>query len=303
MPPSVAAEGFFDWLRECWPRFDWARARVHRSCFHDVAILVPELVARASRHGEQVERVRREHGVLDALAALALPFAVPRCLSGVIARAGRAGMLATYVPGAPRPGVSWGDAAGPIGGVLRALSAADVALVRERLPAPRAWCGGARWPALVEERLVPRLPGDLRSAAVAVVDTVLEAERGVPQALVHGDFGPHNLLWGGSVGGAGGVGSAGGVSGLIDFDHACVGDPAMDVASLISFFGAAAVGSVIDPPTLERGMLHRASLTLQLAAAAELLGDDALREHALGNFVSRTRAGTVYDPGGQRPSG
>jgi aminoglycoside phosphotransferase (APT) family kinase protein len=114
---------------------------------------------------------------------------------------------------------------------------------------------------------------------------------GVPPALVHGDFSPHNLLWDGD-----------GVAGLIDFDHACVGDPAMDIAPLIGFFGATAVGSIVDAPTLERGMLHRASLSLQVAAAADLLGDEALRHHALKNFVTRTRARTLYDPGGRAPT-
>lgn len=297
-PPDLmvgsAAPPLVGWLRERWPAYDWARAEVRRACFHDVAILAPDVVARVSRHGDQAARVRREHGVLEALAAVPLPVAVPRNLSEVVAHAGRAGMLTTYVPGEPRPDISWAEAVGPIGGVLRALSGADVAGVRGRLPAPRAWCGGGEWPTLVRERLAPRLPGDLRSTAAAVVSAVLEAERGVLPAFVHGDFGPHNLLWNGD--------DVDGIAGLIDFDHGCVGDPAMDAAPLIGFFGAAAVESVVDLPTLERGMLHRASLSLQVAAAGELLGDDALRDHALANFAARTRAGTLYDPGGRAPS-
>ncbi|HEX2037663.1 MAG TPA: aminoglycoside phosphotransferase family protein [Chloroflexota bacterium] len=280
------------WLQACWPAYDWARALVHRSCFHEVAIVAPEVVARVSRHGDQVARVRREHSVLRALAAVALPVEVPRTRSEVVAWEGRAGMLTTYVPGQPRPGVSWHEAAGPVGEVLRALAGADVTPLRGRLPVPRAWCGGEQWPAMVRERLAPHLPADLRSRAEAVVGAVLEAERGAAPALVHGDFGPHNLLW-----------DRDGVVGVIDLDHACLGDAAMDAATLIGFFGAAAVETVVDSRTLERGMLHRATLALQLAAAAELLGDEPLRDHALGNFVARARARTLYDPGGRHPPG
>jgi hypothetical protein len=180
VPPLVS------WLRESWPGYDWARADVRASCFHDVAILAPAVVARVARHGARAARVRRQHGVLEALAGARLPFAVPRNASGVVTGAGRAGMLTTWVPGESRPDVPWAALAGPVAGVLRALAGVDVAALPRRLPPPRA---------------------------------------------------------------------------------------------------------------------HRASLVLQLAAAAELLGAAALREHALGNFVARARAGTLYDPGRRAPPG
>jgi hypothetical protein len=49
-------------------------------------------------------------------------------------------------------------------------------------------------------------------------------------------------------------------------------------------------------------MRHRASLPLQVAAAAELTGDQHLRDHALTNFTTRLAAGTLYDPAGARPT-
>jgi hypothetical protein len=134
------------WLQKCWPAYDWARAQIHRACFHDVAILAPAVVARVSRHGDQAARVRREHGVLESLAMVPLPFGVPRALSEVVARAGRAGMLTTYVPGESRPDIPWAQAAGPISNVLRALSRVDVGAVHGRLPVPHAWCGGENGP-------------------------------------------------------------------------------------------------------------------------------------------------------------
>lgn len=179
-----------NWLATSWPNYPWSRAELRHACFHDVAILAPEVVARVSRHGEQEARLRREHATLDSVAAVPMAVAVPRTLSRVVARDGRAGMLTTYLPGEPRPDIPWATAAGPIAAVLRALSGADIALVRHRLPAPRAWCGGSEWPDLVRERLAPHLPADLSPVAIAAVDAALEAEQGIPPTLVHGIIHP-----------------------------------------------------------------------------------------------------------------
>ena len=46
-------------------------------------------------------------------------------------------------------------------------------------------------------------------------------------------------------------------------------------------------------------LLHRASLSLQVAAAAELRHDTTPRDFALANFGERYWAGTLYDPDGQ----
>lgn len=281
-----------DWLDESWPAHGWARARVAHGCFHDAAVLEPEVVARVSRHGEQAARVRREHEILAVVEAAGLPVAVPRNASGVVVRGGRAGMLTTFVPGKVRGDAPW-EAVGPAArSLLAALSRADVVGTVRGLPGPRAWCGGAAWQDVVREQLVPRLPAGVRAAAVAAVAGVLEAERGVRPALVHGDLGPHNLPWEGER-----------VVGLLDFDHSCAGDPAIDAATLIGAYGAAAVGEIVDGRTLERGMVHRASLALQLAAAAHELGDGPLRDHALGNFARRASNGTLHDPGGRVPAG
>jgi hypothetical protein len=122
-----------DWLQASWPAHDWARAELRASCFHDVALLAPDLVARVARHGARPVRLRRQHAVLAALAGVRLPFAVPRNASGVVARAGRAGMLTTWAPGEPRLDVPWTEAAGPAAAGLRAV---DVAGLPGRLPAP-----------------------------------------------------------------------------------------------------------------------------------------------------------------------
>ncbi len=108
--------------------------------------------------------------------------------------------------------------------------------------------------------------------------------------LVHGDFGHHNVLWQGTD-----------AVSLIDVDNACIGDPANDIAPLIGSYGARQVAQVASDELLHRGMAHRATLSLQVAAAAQLAGRHALRDHALSYFIRRNEAGTLYDPEGITP--
>ncbi|WP_019926820.1 aminoglycoside phosphotransferase family protein [Nocardia sp. BMG111209] len=274
------------WLLDVWPDHDWERATVRQGCFHDVAV-TGSAVARVSRHGSQPQRLAREHAALTAVTAANLPVEHPRPLSEVVDRRDRSAMLVTVAPGAEGPQPDWDTVADELGALLRDLHGTAVG----PMPAPRSWCGGARWPDIVTDSVIPELPAEGVTAAHRVVADILTAEAAVPACFVHGDFGPHNILWHGSK-----------IRSLIDFDHSCVGDPAIDYASLISFYGAAAVGALSgDPALLDRALRHRAGFTLQLAAAAILVGDEKLFRHAIGNFGSRLRAGILHDPGGWTP--
>lgn len=287
----MVASGVVAWLKDVWPLYSWQGAHVLEACFHEVAVQAPEVVGRVSCHGVQTERVQREHRVLELLADVRLPYDLPRPLSGVVSRNGRTGMLTSFVAGEQRPDIEWQSAAGQIRNALAAFAQVTPGPWADRMPEPRSWCGGRRWPELVHQRLLHRLPRDLQPLASAVVTDVLDAEKTAAKTqLVHGDFGPHNILWSGDQ-----------IVGLLDVDHACLGDPAIDAATLISFFGAEHVSQIVDQDVIDRAMIHRASLTLQLATAADLLGDSGLRDHALGNFASRSRAGTLHDPGGRQP--
>ena len=167
------------------------------------------------------------------------------------------------------------------------LAALHAAPVSAQLRPARQWCGGESWPHIVDE-ITDALGQPLRAEAARVVADVAEAERSAPRCFVHGDFGPHNLLF-----------QDGRISGLIDFDNACVGDPAMDFAPLIGFYGSTAVAQITNSRMVERARIHRASLSLQVAAAAQLVGDTVLRDYALGNFAARVGAGTLYNPAPQ----
>lgn len=225
---------------------------------------------------------------MSAVAALQLPIAVPAVVSGPVTHGERTGVLTSLVPGRHRSGVAWRDVGSALIAILEALHRSSHA--HDRLAPPRDWCGGAEWPSIVRAALVPRLPAEVRPQAVTVVDAVLAVEQDALPTLVHGDFGLHNVLWRGST-----------VSGLVDLDHACWGDPAIDIAPLVGQFGAQQLADDVDPVILRRAMHHRAGLPRQVAAAAELAGNAALRDHALTNFVRRSAAGTLYDPDGRQP--
>ena len=75
----------------------------------------------------------------------------------------------------------------------------------------------------------------------------------------------------------------------------------VDEMRVISFHGASSVMPLGEPDEIRRAMLHRATLPLQVAAAAHLAGLGSLRNHALGNFERRAVEGTLFDPSGERP--
>lgn len=139
----------------------------------------------------------------------------------------------------------------------------------------------------MSRELAPLLGPSAADVAEVQVQPALDVERDVAPTLCHGDFGPHNILW------AGGTAAS-----VIDWDHACIGDPAIDLAPLISFHGASALCALASAEEVRRAKIHRATLPLQVAAAARLAGLEPLRDHALANFERRLAEGTLFGPGG-----
>jgi hypothetical protein len=272
-----------------WPDHDWAGATAQHGAFHEVLVIAGDVVARLAKQPEAGDRVAGAHRTLSRITA-AGRWPIPTVVGDVRRTAdGRCGMLTTWLPGVHREDATWPEVAGELGALLRALASGAVLRVAGDLPPPRAWCGGARFPDIVRKDLVPALPTRDGQAAMAVIAEMEAAESGaVP---VHGDLGMHNIMWD----------TQGRIQGLIDLDHAAVGDPAIDVAPLLGRFGWAALTDVVEPDVLRRAMLHRATLSLQVAAAGWLVGDRDLRAVGLGNFVRRRAAGTLYDPTGRSP--
>lgn len=264
-----------------------------RGAFHEVAVL-EDVVARVATGDAARERTDREAATLRAVAPLGLSLDVPHCVGGPVHLGGVSGLLCTFVPGHAQPDAPWEEVRDGMARVLAALRA-----VRPEdhghatLPTVRAWCGGPGWTAIVKKELAPRLPARPAATAVAIADRLLAVESGAPTTLVHGDLNLHNVMW-----------SEGRPTGVVDLDHAAWADPAVDVAPLVGAFGADRVAEIVeDEELLERAMHHRASLPLQVAAAAHLVRNVGLRDHALRNFVTRWGSGTVHSADGRVPAG
>lgn len=279
------------WAGQAWPERDWRLAELRHGAFHEVLVLPGGPVARLTEGLGHQERAQKEAEVMSIVAGLPLPVAVPRPLAAPVSVGGRSGQLTSLVTGRPVRDAPWSQVRDQLTGLLTAFGQVSEPQLACRLPVPRAWCGGTSWPDLVHELLVPRLPLHARAPAARVVADVLQVEALAEPHLVHGDVGLHNLLWSGDS-----------VTGLIDVDGASWADPAIDVAPLVGTFGVLALAKDVAPEVLQRAMHHRATLPLQVAAAADLAGRAPLRDHALANFARRQAEGTLHDPSGAGPA-
>jgi aminoglycoside phosphotransferase (APT) family kinase protein len=117
----------------------------------------------------------------------------------------------------------------------------------------------------------------LREPALRCADAVLETEHDVIPTLVHGDFGPHNLL----------LHEGSSAPSIIDTDNAAWADSATDIAPLLSYYPAEDLSPDFPPVILQRAVPIKTSLALQTAAAGEIARDTELRDHALRNFARK----------------
>ncbi|PWJ48858.1 Predicted kinase, aminoglycoside phosphotransferase (APT) family [Quadrisphaera granulorum] len=275
------------WAAVAFPGRPWHRARHHHGAFHDV-LLIPHVGALRVPIGDEASvRAAREVEVLRAVGRASLGIVIPELLTGIVESDGRCGYLVEALPGGAAPEAPWSRHRPALVDVLAALSSASIDVP---LPPPRSWCGGADFPAVVTRDLLPRLGGSA-AAAEQAVQALADLPPPRRPGLVHGDFGAHNLLW-----------AEGRPTGLIDWDHACIGDVAIDIAPLVGAHGSAAVSTMVDDDdVLRRALAHRATLPLQVAAAAHLAGRISLRDHALANFSRRCNDGTLHDPDGAEP--
>ncbi len=274
MNTSGDADQLWTEVAVSWPEFDWGEMIPSHGAYHYVAVFPGVAVVRVSTGAGHEARARREADTLGSVSTLRLPAEVPRVLSPVRTAETWSAVAVAYLPGRRRQAESWSLVGGELGRVMNGIHSAPLGRAA-RLQPVREWCGGDEWLPIVTD-IAGQLGRTWRRTAIEAVLAVLGVESGVARTLVHGDFGMHNLLWLGET-----------VSGIIDLDAACVGDPAMDVASLLGVYEREEIASITDGDTLRRAVIHQRSLPLQVAAAAELAGDQRLRDHALANFVDR----------------
>lgn len=280
---TIARDASSAWtaLESAWSDFSWENAVYSHGAFHHVAVLGSSCVVRVSFARDHQSQIARQGAILRTVSSIGLNTCVPQLLRTFIGDTWSA-MACAFVKGAHDVDRPWEEVRHHFAGILEDLRSVQV--TASSLPPARTWCGGESWSSLVEHIVGESSPA-VQDAARTVVQDVMGLDGTASSSLVHGDFGPHNILW-----------DTSGTPGLIDFDNACTADPAIDVAPLIGFYGAANVGQIVDTDALTRAKIYRASLPLQVAAAAALRADRKLQRHALLTFTQRLEAGSLHDP-------
>lgn len=216
-------------------RLDDARVAADGNIHH--VLLVPGVAAvRVSKRPLGAASMPRRVEVLRQLAAAGLPCQVPEPLSPVTMFGERAAVAVSWVDGVALPeGV--GDPA-QVAEVLEAVR--SVPLSGSLLEVLDDRAQGPSWSEIVGEQIVPRLPARWQAEGRRRMEAVLALEP-VPDALVHGDLNGANVHWS----------ADGKLLGIIDWDMAMPGDPAID-AALMAWHGWENVRRAVSADTYRR---------------------------------------------------
>ena len=207
---------------------------------------------RIAKNPTSGENVRRRTEALTRLPDF--DFAIPRPLTPVLQDGRYTAVGRTWLPGAPRaPG-----SADPreLRRALEQIRHADARDAEPWLDRPGQHWGGHRRRHVLLDQVLPLLLPRNRDRAMSAIEDLVALENVTPQ-LVHGDLMGSNMLWDGEH-----------LVGVIDWDHACMSDPAYEVASLGLWFGWSSVRDATDPESYERAKLHARIFPVQAIAYA-----------------------------------
>ncbi|WP_421082904.1 phosphotransferase family protein [Rothia nasimurium] len=219
---------------------------------HLIVNMGAELSVRVAKTQKTGHLVARRTEILRRL-PYNLPFEVPRPITRVITRNGYTAVGLTWIKGEPR----LQGAAPPkqLASLLKAIHDIDYGgygpyldMVHEH------WGGRENWDDYLKSQVIPLLLRNAQKVALAAVDRVLALEP-VEPCLVHGDLAGHNILWNGDK-----------IVGVIDWDHASVGDPAIDHASLGNYYGWDSLAKALTDEQLNRAKIVARLLPLQSLA-------------------------------------
>ncbi|MET9227266.1 aminoglycoside phosphotransferase family protein [Lentzea sp. NPDC003310] len=231
---------------------------VERGTFNDAVVEPGKWVKRYPRR--DLADARRRARALRLISRLDLPFAVPEVIDDRLdLPLGEAHVVISYVPG-EQAGTASDEAVREVLDALAAVEPTEELLAL--LDEPLRHAGGTHTAETIREHVFPLLDKDERAQAEEVLRRFAE----LPEAkgFVHGDLAPVNLRW-----------HKGKVSGIIDWDFACAGDPALDAASFANY-GWPLVRRV-RPELYERARTHAAMFPLTGAVSALLQDSDPAR--------------------------
>ena len=184
---------------------------------HDVLLIPGVAAVRVSKRPLAAASMPRGVEVLRQLASAGLPFQVPEPLTPVTMFGDRAAVAVSWIDGVALP-----EGVGDPSQVAEVLEAVRSVPLDDSLLAPldgRAL--GPSWSTVIAEEILPRLPARWQSEGRRRLDAALALEP-VPDALVHGDLGGSNVHWS----------ADGKLLGILDWDMAMAGDPAIDAAQM-----------------------------------------------------------------------
>ena len=260
-------------------------ARLVAGQFHDV-VLAGEVAYRFPRDEASRRRLPATVMLLEALSRRGLGGPAPVATSHIDAPLGRCHVALARLPGERLGALASRTEEDAVAGQLAELL--DRLAVLGSDPAiqpllPRA--GNDYWLAFagrVRRVLFPMMSGKGRLRAEAELAAVA-AVPGTGDALVHADLGGANLLWA----------TAGGVAhltGVLDWDEACTGNQANDLASVAVTIGWPLAQRIEDRrrvsarPLLAEARVIAATFALQQALPAALNGDKASLDDGLRDY-------------------
>ena len=270
-------------------------ARLVAGQFHDV-VLVGEVAYRFPRDEESRRRLPAAVALLAALGQAGLAAPVPLGTGHIRDPLGRCRVPLTRLPGEPLGRVSGRRAEEAVvtelAGLLDRLAELGSDQAIQAL-VPRA--GEDHWAAFagqVRHVLYPLMSGPGRRRADAELAAVITV-RPAGGALVHTDLGGANLLW---------ITAAGvpKLAGVLDWDQACIGGQAADLASIAATIGWPLAERISTRrrgvrPVLADAKIIAATFALQQALPAALNEDRASLDDGLRQYRYR-RAAAAHGP-------
>lgn len=219
---------------------------------HLIINMGSELSVRVAKTQKTGHLVARRTEILRRLPA-DLPFEVPRPITRVITRHGITAVGLSWIKGEPRP---QGPApAKQLAAALKAIHRIDYRGYEPYLDSIHEhWGGKENWVDFLQQQVIPQLLSGSQKIALQALGQALNLAK-VEPTLIHGDLAGHNILWKGEK-----------LVGVIDWDHASIGDPAIDHAAVGNYYGWEVLERFLTKPQLQRAHVLAALLPLQSLA-------------------------------------
>lgn len=261
-------------IHTAYPELRIERLRLNdEGQYNDILIVNEDLIFRFPRHDAGIENLEREVAILPRIRPfLSLPVPEPIYTSFTPRVVGHVFAGYRMLPGEPLWHESVAAIADPA--VVRRLAMQLAAFLRDLHGIPTDHIAdilpAADWRQLwgdlgeeVRAALFPYLPAAAQGRIEARFTAFLDDPGNFTFAptVIHGDFGTGNLLW---------DARAGAMAAVIDFSSATLGDPANDVAALLTYGESFVRQGLAAYPAME-AMLPRARFYLGTFALQEAL--------------------------------